>query len=145
MRRAWPVLPISSMKCEADAFSCFPSPPADASTPPPAMTRSRPTFRSAIRLVASRARALVGVQRLGMTAQLGERLAQPVEGIGIAAQLEDLLVAGDRRLPFPARRLPDGDVAQLASLAGRGVRLPKRIVALDRERRRPGLPAEGAL
>jgi hypothetical protein len=61
-----------------------------------------------------------------VAAELGKRLAQPVECVGVSAQLQDLLVGGDRRLPFAARGLPDGDIGEVPSLAVDRLRLVER-------------------
>ena len=107
MRRAWPVLPISSMKCEPpmpSPASRSPRAGIDAATgddpQPPDVALGDPVGGVALQ------RSLVGLQRLCVAAELGERLAQPVVCIGVAAQLEKLLVGGDRRLPSPAVACP---------------------------------------
>ena len=74
----------------------------------------------------SRQRPLVGLEGLAVSSELGKGLSQAVVGIGIAAELEDLLVAGDGRLPFTAGRLPDRDVGEVPALAVDGLRLVER-------------------
>ena len=74
-------------------------------------------LRDAVRRVALE-RLLVGVERLRVAAELGERLAEPVEGVDIGAQLQQLAVRVDRLLPFAARGVRDGGIAELASLSG---------------------------
>ena len=84
-------------------------------------------FRCAMRFVASRSRACsVGLERLGVFAELGQRLAQPVAGVDVRSELEELAVRCDRRLPFAARRVRDRGIGQLSALSGRRVSFSKR-------------------
>ena len=71
-------------------------------------------------------RLLVGLQGLRRAVQLGERLAEPVVGINVGAELEKLTIRVDRLLPFTARGVRDGLLAELASLSGRGIGFSKR-------------------
>ena len=116
MTRACPVLPISSMKSAADAFSGCPS-CRDPGHPRRAAPAGAPlAFGDPIGGVAVE-RLLVRLQRVAVAAELGERLAQPVVGIGIGSELEQLAVRADRSLPLPAGRLSNGRLRQLPPLA----------------------------
>mgnify|MGYP006174307281 CR=1 FL=1 len=60
-------------------------------------------------------RLLVGLERLRVATELGERLAEPVVGIDVGAKLEELAVRVDRLLPFATRRMRDRGLAELAA------------------------------
>ena len=123
MRRARPVLPISSMNSVAGALSVRPLPFLFGLSAA-ISRRSRSTLRCAMRFVASRSRACSYASSASRSiVQLGERLAEAVVGIDVGTELEELAVRLDRLLPLAARGVRDGLLAELASLSGRWNRL----------------------
>ncbi len=93
-------------------------------------------------------RLLVGLKRFGVAAELCQRLAQPVAGIDVGAELEELAVGVDGGLPLTARGMRDGGIGQLPTLSGGGIGFSKRHERCERLRMQWGdrpNPAESAL
>ena len=97
-------------------------------SPAPLAVRGRPlgghehaqaldvALRDAVRRVALEG-LLVRLERLRVTPELGEGLAEPVAGVDVGPQLEQLAVRDDRVLPFAAGGVSDRGFCELASLS----------------------------